>query len=292
MDGLGREDRALGVCSDDEQVRPALLQIATRARYRAAGADRDDDRVELATRLLPDLGARRLVVGLRVPRVRVLVGLEAGGDLLGEPVRDHVVALGGVRLDRGRADHDLCAEGAQEGDLLGRNLVGDDEDHRVALDRGGESEADAGIARGRLDDRPSTAELAVALRVLDHLQADPVLVRAARVQVLELDEQGRAELAADLLEPDDRRPADQIEEGWVFARHQVRRKRIPWEGALSAQIRHPLARRTSLRSTAGGGTTTPYGRELVTVTRARETVRGACVWMYVSRMSSRGHICT
>ena len=49
------------------------------------------------------------VVRLRVRHVRVLVGLEAAGDLLGEPRRDRVVRLGRVVLDRGRRDHDLGA---------------------------------------------------------------------------------------------------------------------------------------------------------------------------------------
>ena len=87
------------------------------------------------------------VVRLRVVHVRVLVGLEAAGDLLGEPVGDGVVALRRVVLDRGRRDHDLGAVGAQERDLLLAHLVRHDEDAAVALDRGRDGEADAGVAR-------------------------------------------------------------------------------------------------------------------------------------------------
>ena len=98
-------------------------------------------------------------------------------------------------------------------------LSGIDEDHLVALDRSGERKPDAGVARGRLDDRPARPQLPGALGLVDHRERDPVLVRAARVQVLELREQGGAELGADLLEPDDRRVADQVEQGGVLARH-------------------------------------------------------------------------
>ncbi len=221
VDRAAGVDRALGVGADDQQVRLALLQIAGDAGDRAARADGDHDRVELAAGLLPDLGPGRAVVRLRVPGIRVLVGLVRAGDLLGEPVGDEVVALGRVGVDRGRADDDVGAERAQERDLLGRDLVGDDEDHPVALDRGGEREADAGVAGGRLDDRSARLQRSVALGVLDHAERDPVLVRAPGVQVLELREQRRAELAADVLEADDRRRADQVEQRWVLAGHDA-----------------------------------------------------------------------
>ena len=194
--GAAGVDRALRVGSDDEQVRLLLLQVAADAGDRAAGADGDHDRVELAAGLLPDLRAGRAVVRLRVARVRVLVGLVRAGDLLGEPVGDEVVALGRVGVDRGRADHDLGAERAEQGDLLRRDLVGDDEDHLVALDRRRECEADAGVAGRRLDDRPARSELPALLGALDHAERDPILVRSARVQVLELARAGSARARA------------------------------------------------------------------------------------------------
>ena len=98
-------------------------------------------RVHLAARLLPDLGPGRLVVRLRVRLVRVLVGLEGAGDLLGEAVRDRVVALGRGRRDGGRADDDLGAVAAQERALLLGDLVRHDEHAAVALDRRGDGEA-------------------------------------------------------------------------------------------------------------------------------------------------------
>src|SRR5262249_33651226 len=72
---LGREDRAFGVGADDQDVRLVLLEVAADAGDRAARPDGDDDRVDLATRLLPDLGARALVVRLRIRHVRVLIRL-------------------------------------------------------------------------------------------------------------------------------------------------------------------------------------------------------------------------
>ena len=85
---VGGEDRALGIDRDDARARAVLLEVAADARDRAARPDGDDDRVDVAAvGLLPELGPGRVVVRLGVRRVRVLVGLEAAGDLLGEAVR-------------------------------------------------------------------------------------------------------------------------------------------------------------------------------------------------------------
>ena len=187
---VGGEDRALGVDRDDPRARAVLLEVAPDAGDRPAGPDRDDDRVDVtAVRLLPDLGPGRLVVGLGVRRVRVLVGLEPSRDLLGEPVGDGVVALGRGRFDGGRGDHDLGAVRAEHRDLLLAHLVRHHEDAAIAAERRGDREPDAGVPRGRLDDRPARAEPPVLLGGLEHREPDPVLHRAAGVQVLELREQ-------------------------------------------------------------------------------------------------------
>ena len=54
---------------------------------------------------------------------------------------------------------------------------------------------------------------------LDHAQPDPVLVRPAGRHVLELREQRAAELGPDIQQADDGRPADEIEQRRVLARH-------------------------------------------------------------------------
>ena len=202
---LGGVDRALGIDADDLHLGLLLVEPAADARDRPAGADGDDDRVELAAGLLPDLGRGDVVVRLRVRHVRVLVGLEAAGDLLGEPRRDRVVRLRRVVVDRRRRDHDLGAVRAEHRDLLLAHLVGHDEDAAVALARRGDGQPDAGVARGRLDDRAARLELPLALGLLDHREADPVLDRAARVQVLELGEDAGVARRREPVEPYDRR---------------------------------------------------------------------------------------
>ena len=215
----GGVDRALRVGADNQHLGLLLLQVARDAGDRAAGADRDHERVELAAGLLEDLGAGRLVVGARVRLVRVLVGLEGARDLLGEAVGDRVVALRRLGRDRVGADDHLRAEGLQQRDLLAAHLVRHREDAAVALQRGDDREAGAGVPRGRLDDRPARLELSLALGRLDHRDRDPVLDRAAGVEEFELGQHRCSVRGDDALEADDRRVADQVEQGRILPRH-------------------------------------------------------------------------
>jgi hypothetical protein len=212
-------DGAFGIRADDQDVRRVLLEVAADAGDRAARADRDDDRVELAAGLFEDLRPRDLVMRLRVGHVRVLVGLESAGDLLGQPRRHRVVRLGRVGLDGRRRDHDLRAVRAQHRDLLLAHLVRHHEDAAIALRGRRDREPDAGVSGRRLHDRPAGLELAVPLCRLEHGEADAVLHRPAGVEVLELREVRAPGLAAQLLEADDRSVADELECGRVVAGH-------------------------------------------------------------------------
>ena len=197
--------------------RVARLQETGRAGDGATGADARDEVGDPPVGLLPQLRAGRPLVGGRVLRVPVLVGLERARDVTGEPGGDRVVALGRFRRDVGRAQHDLGAVRPQELLLLGRLLVGHDEDAPVTLERRGDRQAVPGVPRGRLDDRAAGLEQARPLGRLDHRQADPVLHRAARVEHLQLRQQerltvDRGDVADEPADPDERRVADQVED--------------------------------------------------------------------------------
>ena len=189
-----------------------LLEVLARAGDRPAGADTADEVRDPPLRLLPDLRAGGRIVRSRVGRVRVLVELDGVRALARDPRRDVAVEVGRIGRRDGRADDDLGAERAQDAPLLLGDLVGAGEDAPVALELRDEREADAGVPRGRLDDRRAGAQRPVALRRLDHRERRPVLHASARVQELELREHLRLEARGDAPQAQERRGADQVEE--------------------------------------------------------------------------------
>ena len=75
------------------------------------------------------------------------------------------------------------------------------------------------LPTGRLDDRRARPEQPAALGVVDDVHGDAVLHRAAGVQVLELDVDVALDVSGDLVELDDRRLADGVENGGARALH-------------------------------------------------------------------------
>ena len=189
--GAAGVDRARGVGADHLHGRVLLLEVPPDAADGAAGAHAGDEVGDPALGLLPDLGTGLLVVGPRVVRVGVLVGLPGAG-LAGEPVGDVVVGVGVLGRHRRRADDDLGAVGLQHVALVLADLVGADEDALVPLGLRHHREPDPGVARRRFDDRAARLELARGLGGLDHPGRDAVLHRAAGVEVLDLGEHERA----------------------------------------------------------------------------------------------------
>ena len=121
-------------------------------------------RVRLVRELRRDEGARRLF-----------------GELFG--FRNGALhALAAVR------QHDLRAIGLQQVAALDAHRLRHREDGFVASCRRDAREADARVARRRLDDDAAGLQLALFLRLLDHRLRDAVFDGAGRVEVLELDE--------------------------------------------------------------------------------------------------------
>ena len=116
--------------------------------------------------------------------------------------------------DRRGAHDDLGAVRLEHVALVLAHLVGAHEDAAVALLLRHHGQADPGVARRRLDDRAARLQLAGGFGRLDHPGRDPVLHRAARVEVLDLREHHRPLQAVErALEPEQGRVADQVHEG-------------------------------------------------------------------------------
>src|SRR5260370_487491 len=125
-------------------------------------------------------------------RVEVLVGLECARDLARQSLGDAVVALRALARRRRRADDHFGAVGAQQSDFFARHLVGHHAHQPIALERGGDGQAGAGVARGRLDDRRPWVQLASLFSRLDHRQSNAILDRSAWVETLDFGHQRRA----------------------------------------------------------------------------------------------------
>ena len=107
-----------------------------------------------------------------------------GCDALG-----HILIVFRVTLAHvGAGQDDFCAQGLEVEDLLLRHLVRDDQGQVIALLRGDQRQAQAGVACGCLDQPAARLQAAVLLGGLDHGLADAVLDGAARVLTFELQE--------------------------------------------------------------------------------------------------------
>ena len=185
--------------------------------------------------LLEDLGRGALVVGARVGLVAVLVGHVVGGVASGHLQRqlDRAVrALGALGVD------DLGPVHVQQlGPLLG-DVVGHHHLQRVALAPADHPQRDAGVARGRLEDRLAGLDRALGLRPLDHRLGDPVLDRAGGVAALELGEDPHSGVRRDPRQLDQRRVAHRLEDAPVAAA----------AGAVEGLVQHRFSKCSEERS--------------------------------------------
>ncbi len=200
------EDRRLsGLDGDHLHVGLALLEHLADAGDRAAGADAGDDDVDGAVGVAPDLLGGGLAVHLGVGRVRELAGEDGavtlGGDLLG-------LRHGALHALGGGGEDEFGAEALEQRATLLRHRLGHRQHDVVALGGADHGERDAGVARGRLDDRPGRLQLAGGLRGLDDRLADAVLDGGGGVAELELRRDGDVGGVDDAVDAHERRVAD------------------------------------------------------------------------------------
>ena len=202
-----------------------LLQELPGAAHRAAGAGARDEVRHLAAGLLPDFRAGGPVVRLGIHLIVELVGQHGARGVLDDLLGLHDVVVGVVGRHRGRRDDHLRAVGLEQPHLFLRHLVRHGEDAAVPLERRRDREPDAGVAAGALDDGPARLELAPPLGVLDDGESDPVLDRAAGIGVFRLAVDRRPDAGAHPAQPDQRGPADGVEDvvvgREVWRRHGV-----------------------------------------------------------------------
>ena len=213
--GILRIDRAHGIARDDPELGVFLLQVPSGAAHGTAGAGGAHEVRDAALRLLPDLRAGGVVVDFGIDGVVVLVGEDGIVVGRGDGAAFHDVVVGVVGRDgAGRDDH-LGAERAQQPRLFLGHLVGHREHAAVALHRRRDREPHPGVAARGLDDQAAGLEPPLPFGGLDHRETDAVLDRAAGVEELRLRPHRRFHARRHPVQPDQRRPADRLEDGGV-----------------------------------------------------------------------------
>src|SRR5262245_22081570 len=161
----------------------ALLDDFADAGDGAAGADAGDEDVDLAVGVAPELFRCGLAMDLGIGRVLELLRHER---IRNGP--EHLFRLGdrAVHALLARREHDLGAERLQQPAALEAHCLGHGDNKAVTLGGTGEGQTDAGVAAGRFDDGGVLVDLALAFGGLDHADADAVLDRPERGDILEL----------------------------------------------------------------------------------------------------------
>ncbi len=211
--GLADDGRGGRLDRDGENLLAlGALDVARHAGQRAAGADARHEHVDLALRILPNLGSRRPFMDRRVGRVVELP-------------HERVLARVGRRQFLGLGERPLHALGTRRQDQLGAerdqhlapfhgHRVGHGEHAAVAARRGGESQCNAGVAAGRLHDRHAGPQRAALLGIPYHGGSDPALHRVGRIAAFDLGKNRGGAARIQAVDSHQRRVADGL--GVVF----------------------------------------------------------------------------
>src|SRR5215218_6003404 len=199
----------VGFEGDGLYGRVVLLETRRRTDEGAARAKPCNEVCDLAVRLLPDLGRRRLVVRARIGRIGVLVRIEVAFWILGvEPPR---LTDGPVRTLVRIGQHEVDAVGAQDLLSLLAGILRHTKFHLVAERGADPSVRYPRVSARRVENsllRPQRARL---LTVPDHPQRRPVLDRSAWCVPLGLAEDVDArDLGRDARQPHEWRAADKL----------------------------------------------------------------------------------
>ena len=158
------------------------------AGQRAARTDRTDEAVDLAIRLLPDLGAGRFQMKVTVGKIFELIGPPGAMrfrfvERFREPPGGMHKMIG-VLVRHGRNQLHFGAISSQRRNFLAALVIGHDDDGAMPKGAADHGESDAGIARGALHNDTARLQCSCLFRVENHAECCPVLDRTTRIHEL------------------------------------------------------------------------------------------------------------
>ena len=182
---LAEHGRRGGFHSDDLDLRIVFLEEFAGAGQRPAGAEARNKEIDDAIRIRPYLRAGCLVVCFGVGGINKLAGNEAVRDLRGKLFR---LGDGALHALGSFGKHQLRAIGLHQLAALNAHGLGHDNDDAIAARSGNRSEADTGIAGGRLNDDRVGLELSGSLRVVKNRLGNAVLDGTCGIEIFQLGE--------------------------------------------------------------------------------------------------------
>ena len=201
---------------DDLDARLAFFEHLAHAGAGATGADRGNENVDLAVRVVPDFLGCCLRMDVRICRILELLRHPAIRGFLEDLLRFGDCTLHALRS---RREDKLGSEHGEEGAPLHAHSLGHGEDEFVSCGRRDESERDARVAAGRFDDDRFFFEDPLFLGVIDHRHADAILHAAERIEELALERDRGSGAFGDLVQFDQRRAADGLDNVFVNFAH-------------------------------------------------------------------------
>lgn len=202
------QHRARGIRQErlDSPVR-LLLQVPGHTSQSSSRARGASESIDLASSLVPDLGAGGLNVCLAIGDVVKLVCPHGVVQALGVPLCLVVVVLRVLEGD-GRNGIDFSTQQSKQIDLALRLSVWHVDDQFVALGAAHVGKANASVAGGALDDGAARLQQALLLGILDDVESGAVLDGTTGILELGLSQNLTSRLLGETLQADERSLAD------------------------------------------------------------------------------------
>ena len=156
------------------RFRRVLSKPGLKPTQRAAGADADDDGVDVALQLLIKLRRSGGGMGQRIGVVIKLVDIKGARRFIGKAAGIILVVGRVAFIDVGAGEQHRRAQRPQVKDFLAAHFVRHHQDQAVIFLRRNQRQTEAGIAGGGFDNRSPGRQFSLALGFINHRQRNPI----------------------------------------------------------------------------------------------------------------------